>query len=152
DLVLAGPRDQLMKVFPDWEQRRRFLRYLVSRYAPLNVIWMGVEDFETYNDGRAVLKEVGAWLKEMDPYQHPRSTVAQVTSAPLLEDGWMDFRCYGGNDDQVAAIEHQLYASPAVSLGTGREDTGDADAFRHRLWNAAMNGEYITYSGSGASA
>src|SRR5262249_30712607 len=124
DLLLAGPKDQLSTVFPTWEQRRRYVRYLVARYSGMNITWQGVEDFESYTDGRALLKELGGLLKELDPYQHPRTTAPHMTSAPLLEDGWMNFIAYGAADDQVGAIEHQLYGRPAVNLEFAREDSG----------------------------
>ena len=151
DLVLAGGPGCLTKVFPGWEQRRRFVRYVVGRYAAMNITWQGVDRFEDYPDGRALLKEIGGLLKESDPYQHPRTTGASVTSAPLLDDGWMDFAAHGTTDDNVGAIEHQLYAVPFVSLDLGPE-ASDTAAFRRRLWNATMDGEYPTYAGSGPGA
>ena len=159
DLVLAPATGALTKAFPNSDQRRRFFRYLVARYAAFNVTWQGVEHFEDDYDGRAILKEMGAVLKEFDPYQHPRTTGARFTSAVLLEDGWMDFAAYGTGDDQVGAIDHQLYPVPFVNLQFAREDSGagkngpddvDADTFRHRLWNASMDGQYITYSNTGS--
>ena len=151
DLVLAGGPGFLTKVFPTWVERRRFVRYVVGRYAAMNITWQGVDRFEDYADGRALLKEIGGLLKELDPYQHPRTTGASVTSAPLLDDGWMDFAAYGTSDDNVGAIEHQLYAVPFVNLDFGREDS-DTAAFRRRLWNASMDGQYLTYAGSGSGA
>jgi hypothetical protein len=151
DLVLAGGPGFLSKVFPTWLERRRFIRYMVGRYAAMNVTWQGVDRFEDYADGRALLKEIGGLLKELDPYQHPRTTGAGVTSAPLLDDGWMDFAAHGTPDDNVGAIEHQLYAVPFVNVDFGREDA-DTAAFRRRLWNAAMDGQYLTYTGSGPGA
>jgi hypothetical protein len=158
DLILAGPRDHLTKVFPTWEQRRRFIRYLVARYAGLNITWQGVEDFESYTDGRALLKELGGYLKEMDPYQHPRTSAARMTSAPLAEDGWVHFAAYGSGDNHLGAIEHQLFKLPFVNLEFAREDSGagkkgpqdvDSDTFRRRLWNSTMDGQYLTYANTG---
>ncbi|MDQ6699015.1 MAG: hypothetical protein M3Z36_02370, partial [Acidobacteriota bacterium] len=65
------------------------------------------------------------------------------TSAPLIDDGWMTYLTYHTSDDQIAAIEHQLYAMPGV-MDFGR---GDNDAARKRLWNAAMDGQYPAASG-----
>jgi hypothetical protein len=99
-----------------------------------------------------VLKEIGGLLKEGDGYQHPRGTGARITSAPLLEDGWMDFVVHGQDaDDQVGSIEHQLYRVPFVNVAAVR---GDGDGARRSLWNAAMNGQYVTYAGplEGAAA
>jgi hypothetical protein len=151
DLVLAGGPGFLTKVFPSWEQRQRFVRFLAGRYAAMNITWQGVDRFEDYADGRALLKEIGGLLKEMDPYHHPRTTGASVTSAPLLDDGWMDFAAYGTSDDNVGAIEHQLYAVPFVNLDFGRE-ASDTAAFRRRLWNATMDGQYVTYANTGEGA
>lgn len=163
DLILAGGPSYLVKAFPTWQQRSRFIRFLVGRYAAMNVTWQLVDQFEEYPDSRALLKEVGALLKQLDPYQHPRSTGAQLTSTPLLDDGWMDFAAYGTHDDNLGAIEHQLYSVPFVNLDFGREDSGagkagsGADAvdgveFRHRLWNATMDGQSPTYANTGAGA
>jgi hypothetical protein len=128
----------------------------------MNVTWQGIDRFEDYADGRALVKEIGGLLREMDPYQHPRSTGARVTSAPLADDGWMNFATYGTTNDNVGAIEHQLYAMPFVNLDFGREDSGagksggahdvDGAVFRERLWNAAMDGQYVTYNNTGAGA
>jgi hypothetical protein len=151
DLVLAGGPGFLAKVFPGWVERRRFIRFVVGRYAAMNVTWQAVDRFEDYADGRALLKEIGGLIKELDPYQHPRTTGASVTSAPLLDDGWMDFAAHGTTDDNVGAIEHQLYAVPFVNVDLGRE-ASDTAAFRRRLWNATMDGQYPTYSGDGPGA
>jgi hypothetical protein len=150
DLVLAWGRGELTRRFPDWKDRERYIRYLAARYAAMNVTWQGVDAFEEYENGRELLKEIGGLLKKFDPYQHPRSTGALATSAPLLEDGWMNYIIYHSTDDQVGAIEHQLYAAPAVNVGAGPE--ADPDTFRRRLWNAAMNGQYPSFTASEKAA
>jgi hypothetical protein len=161
DLILAPDTASLVKLFPSWEQRRRFIRYLVGRYAAMHVTWQGVQFFEDSMDARALLKELGAVFKELDGYQHPRTSGARMTSAPLLDDGWMNFAAYGTNDDQLGSIEHQLYGVPSVNLEAGREDSGagktgpndlDTAAFRKRMWNATMNGQSPTYANTGTGA
>jgi hypothetical protein len=58
-------------------------------------------------------------------------------------------------------VEHQIFPVPFVSLSVGREDSGagktgpadvDAATFRHRLWNATMDGQSVTYENSGTGA
>ncbi len=147
DLLLAGGGNQLRRLFPDWEQRARYVRYLIARYAGMNITWGGVENFEDYEDGRDLLKEIGLLLKKEDPYQHLRSTGTRATSAPLLDDGWMDFVTHETADDQVGAIEHQLYPVPFVNMAFAGKPSATGDTFRHRLWNAAMNGQYVTAAG-----
>jgi hypothetical protein len=161
DLILTGGARYLETAFPSAQDRRLMVRFLAARYAGMNITWQGVDYFEDYPDGRALLKEVGTYLKEMDGYHHLRASGARVTSAPLLDDGWEDFAAYGTPDDNVGAIEHQLYPVPQVNLECGREDSGagksgprdtDAATFRHRLWNATMDGQYVTYANTGSGA
>jgi hypothetical protein len=147
DLVLAPGPETLARMFPTAGQRRRFVRYLVGRYGAMNVTWQAARSFEDYRGARALLKEIGSALKTIDPYQHPRSSGAAVTSAPLLDDGWMDFAAYGaGSGDSVAAIEHQLYPVPFVNQAID-SGPGGAEALRHRLWNASMDGQYVACAG-----
>jgi hypothetical protein len=146
DLILVTGPGELTKLFPTWQDRERFIRYMVGRYAAMNITWQGVDAFELYSNGRELLKEIGLLLKKLDPYQHPRSTGALITSAPLLDDGWMDYTTYRTADDQISAVEHQLYGAPAVNVG----DPGEKDAatLRHRMWNAAMDGQYLSFTNS----
>jgi len=161
DLVLAGGPETLNSLFRSSDQRRRFVSYVVARYAAFNVTWQGADRFEDYADGRALLKETGGFLKQLDPYQHPRTSGARVTSSPLVDDGWMDFAVHATNDSNVNAIEHQVFAVPFVNTHFAREDSGagkpgpddvDAETFRKRLWNATMDGQYVTYENTGSGA
>jgi hypothetical protein len=136
DLMFAANPEVIAKLFPDWQSRRRFVRYVVARYASLNVTWQGVEEFEGHSNARAVLKDIGMALKELDPYQHPRSTNARFTSAPFLTDGWMDFIIERADDDQIGAVEHQFYTVPFVGVTNAK-----------RIWNATMNGQYPMIEG-----
>jgi|YelNatPaOPRAMG01_1025707.scaffolds.fasta_scaffold06353_5 hypothetical protein len=158
DLVLAGDQNHLVNLFPTWQQRERYVRYLVARYSAMNITWQGVQEFEEYKEGRALLKEIGGLLKRLDPYDHPRSTHTTATSAPLLADGWMTYITYQSSDQQLGAIEHQLYPVPSVNAEFAYEDSGAGkshahhvgpDIFRRRLWNAAMNGQYPTFGNTG---
>src|ERR1035438_919657 len=124
DLIVAGPQNQLARLFPNWQQRRRYIGYIVERYAGMNVTWQGVQAFETYDTGRALMKEIGGLLKQMDPYQHPRTSGNLATSGALMDDGWMDFVAHHTGDDQVCAIEHQLFSKPFVDLKFAGEDSG----------------------------
>jgi hypothetical protein len=148
DLVLAYDQRQLTKLFPEWQQRDRYVQYVVARYAAMDVTWQGLNDFEKYSDGRETLKELGLALKKYDPYQHPRSTGAESTSSPLNGDGWMNYIASRPAANDLGSIEHQLYAVPFVDLGPTK---ADEDAARRRLWNATMDGEYPTMTGGDPS-
>ena len=158
DLVLGFDENHLAKLFPTWQQRERYIRYAVARYSALHITWQGVQEFEEYEDGRALLKEIGALLKKLDPYDHPRSTHTVATSAPLAGDDWMNYLVYQSSTDELGAIEHQLYALPQVNAEFAYEDSGagrshahhvDTDTFRRRLWNSTLNGQYPTFGNTG---
>ena len=131
DLLLAPDPEYLRRLFPDWQARERFVRYVVARYAALNITWQGFAEWEDAAEGRALLKELGLSLKKLDPYQHPRSSGAKFTSSPLLADGWMTYVVEGSTDPQIGSIEHQLYQVPFV---------GTTDA--PHLWSTTMEGSY----------
>ncbi len=152
DLILAGQPADIVKAFPTPQQRRRFVRYLVARYAPFQVTWEAAERFEDDPDGRATLGEIGGLLKELDPYSHPRTSGAELTSSPLLPDRWMSFSSQGTYNSDLAGVEHQLYPVPFVNLNLGREGEIDAATLRSRLWNAAMDGQSPTYAGADLNA
>jgi hypothetical protein len=126
------------------KQREHYLEDVVVRLCAFNVTWAGARfpgglSFESKPNSRAILREIGAWIQKFDPYSHPRTTLADVTSASLLNDGWMNVLSYGNSDVHVGSVEHQLFALPG--LNTGIRNQKD-------LWNGTMNGQYPA-SGSG---
>ncbi|HYK63082.1 MAG TPA: DUF5060 domain-containing protein [Bryobacteraceae bacterium] len=132
DLVLASiPEDAVA--------RRKYMADIAGRFAAFNIIWMGVPAFENLPTGRAILKDAGALLKQYDGYDHPRTSLAESSSAPLASDQWETVLSYGTVDPNVGAVEHQLYGLP--QLNTAVRSQRD-------LWNATMNGQYPA-SGAG---
>ena len=152
DLVLGARQNQLANLFPTWQQRERYTRYIISRYSAFDVTWQMVQEFEEYKAGRELVKELGNVLKQHDPYNHPRTTHTMATSAAVNDDGWMTHLLYNSPDHAVGAIEHQLYLRPQVNATFANEDQVDAETFRRRLWNAAMSGQYPTYSRANVTA
>ena len=130
--------DLVLKDLPAPEKREAFLQYLAARYAPMNITWQGIESFDNRADARILMKEYGDLLKRFDPYLHPRSTVGGASSSSLTGDQWMNFFSYQSADTALGAVEHQLYAAPAVNAAR----ISDSTEFRHALWNATMNGQY----------
>jgi hypothetical protein len=151
DLAIAGSLDAITRTFSDWQQRERLVRYLVARYAAFNITWQGVEHFENSANARDLLKELGLALKKIDPYQHIRSTGTVASSAGFADDGWMDYITHHASDPAIGAIEHQLYPSAFVNTGPAAPGA-DGESFRHGLWNAAMNGQYISGNSDPAAA
>ena len=141
DLVLAPDAATLERAFPTWTQRERFLRYVVARYAAFNVSWEIAGAFEGSASGRNIIRELGVALRRYDPYNHPGSCGAQVTSSPLLGDKWMSHVVENSPDPAIGAIEHQQYPLPLVSTGFAAAGARGA-AFRKGLWDATMSGEW----------
>lgn len=158
DMILGHDENHLTQAFPTRENRERYLRYMVARYSAFNVTWQLTQEFEEYENGRELLREMGTWLKGTDPYGHPRSTHTVATSAPLLPDGWMDHVVVQSSDDHLGSVEHQLYAVPFVNAEFAYENSGagathphhvDSNEFRRRLWNSFMDGQYPTFGNTG---
>lgn len=151
DLVLGHANNQLAKMLPDRAHRERFARFVAARYSGYGVTWQLVEQFETYENGRAFCKELGLAMKLYDPMAHPRSTHAAQTAAPLVTDGWLDYIVYDSDNDSLNAVERQVYARPFVNVGFSGQPTATGAEFRHRLWRAAMSGQYLTSRRAGES-
>jgi hypothetical protein len=124
---------------PDRRDREQYMTDIAARFSALNITWMGAPAFENLPNGKALLKDAGTLLAKLDPYNHPRTSMAEFTSSALQGDKWMSFLSYGTPDPNVGAVEHQFYALPAVNTGIQSE---------RDLWNATMNGQYPA-SGSG---
>ena len=88
---------------------------VVARLAAFNITWAGFPAYESVPHGRAILKDTGALLKKLDPYQHPRMTMAEVTSAPLLADGWSNMLGYGTH-----GCEHRRRGASVLSSARAR--------------------------------
>ncbi|MEP6962022.1 MAG: DUF5060 domain-containing protein [Acidobacteriota bacterium] len=127
----------------DRRERERYITDLVARFASYNITWAGVPAFEKLKNSKVLLRETGALLMQLDAYKHPRTSMAEVSSAPLLVEPpdarWMNIVSYGTADPNVGAVEHELYSVPGINAGIRT---------RSDLWNATMNGQYPA-SGSG---
>jgi hypothetical protein len=132
DIVLAA-------IPVDTRQREAYLNSVVARFSAFNITWAGMASFDTAEHGRAVMKDTGALLKKLDPYDHPRTSMASGTSAALSGDGWTNVLTYGTPELNVGSVEHQFYQLPALNVGIQSQQD---------LWNATMNGQYPA-SGSG---
>lgn len=148
DLVLAGADNELADLLPERAQRERYVRYVVARYGAYNVTWQGFEEFESYDDGRALLREAMSLVQRLDPYQHPRSTHTEASSSPLIEDGWMTYITHQGASDSLAVIDYETHLLPVVNAGVGVEGDIPSDELRRRMWRVAIRGSYPTYAGA----
>ncbi len=140
DLAFFGPDGLMTRLLPGRPDRRKWFLYALSRLEAFDVTWQGLVDWETYPDGKDLLKEISEYLADLDPYKHTRSSRTNMTSAPLIDDGWLRYRSYRDPEGQTSAVEQQSFQYPAVNdFGTGAKDAAE---FRRRLWTSTANGQY----------
>jgi hypothetical protein len=140
DIAFFGPNGLMNRLLKSREDRQKWFTIALSRLAAFDVTWQGLEGWETYDNGRDLLKEIAEYLSNLDPYKHPRSSRADIATGALTDDGWLRYRSYRTGDDQIGAVDQQFYKYPAVNdFGQG---ANDADNFRHRLWNSTADGQY----------
>src|SRR5579871_1267816 len=89
DIAFFGPDGLIDRLLPAHADREKWFTYALSRLAAFDVTWQGIEGWESYPDGRALLREINDYITNLDPYKHPRSTRASVSSGPLVDDGWL---------------------------------------------------------------
>jgi len=140
DLAFFGPNGLMDRLLPSLSDRQKWFTYALSRLAAFDVTWQGIEGWESYENGRDLLKEISEYLSGLDPYKHTRSTRSNISSGPLVDDNWLRYRSYQTDDEAIGAIEQQIYQYPAVNNFAA--DAVDANTFRHRLWNATASGQY----------
>ena len=150
DLVLGNSGDEFDDLFPRLREKDRFIRYLCARYAAYSVTWQILLEWESHEAAGKLLQQLASSLSKHDPYSHPMSTGATVTSAPLAEDGWQDYFVQNRVDPALAAIEYELNRAPFVNTGIG-VGASPASA-RRQAWNAAVRGHYVTLSAEDTSA
>jgi hypothetical protein len=104
-------------------QFNRYVKYLVSRYSAMNVIWIICGEYDEIiadYPGRTTEEFIqwGILVKQKDPYNHPVSLhpTGRSSSREFGNESWMDFigqqSPYGGTD-----ITRDLeFGKPAVNL------------------------------------
>lgn len=149
DLIIGQYAGHLTRQFPDRQQRERLMRFLAARYSAYGITWQLTEAFEDYENARDLCKELGEYFKRFDPQAHPRTTAALTSSSALAGDGWLNYILYSSADDNLNAVERQLYLKPFVNAGFALEEASNDQEVRHRLWRSAMNGQYPVFANSG---
>ena len=150
DLVLGLSGGEIERLFPRLRHRDRYIRYVCARYAAYSVTWQMLLEWESHDSGARIAERLAGSVGRHDPYSHPMSTGATVTSAPLFEDGWLDYIVQNRVDPALASIEYETHPAPFVNTGVGAG--ANAASARHQAWTAATRGQYVTLArGGGAS-
>ncbi len=146
DLVLAESGDHLEELFPRRRSQEWYVRYACARYSAYSVTWQILREWESHESGARLTERIAGMLNEHDPYRHPKSTGATVTSAVLSQDGWQDYYIQNRVDPALASIEYETTRGPFVNTGVGLGAIA-ANA-RKQAWTATTRGHYVTLSGS----
>ena len=146
---------------PPGSSASAIVRYLVARYAALDVTWqLACTLRNSLRAAAPCCARPGQALKKLDVYGHPRSTGALETSAPLLGDEWMDYALTARPTTRSApSSTRSTPFRSSISASPPRTAARDAPPpptpiptrFRRRLWNATMDGQYPTFSNTGTS-
>lgn len=148
DLVLGESGAQVEELFPRLRQRDRFVRYVCARYAAYSVTWQVLGEWESHEEGARIASQLASSLDKHDPYSHPKSSGATVTSSPLAEDKWQDYIIQNRVDSALASIEYELHPYPIVNTGIGAG--ANTTSVRQQAWTVATRGHWITLADSGA--
>ncbi|MCU0981259.1 MAG: DUF5060 domain-containing protein, partial [Pirellulaceae bacterium] len=138
-------------------QRERLLRNLVARFAAYpQLFWLMTNDAHygpKYPNSNAMVREVGAYLQQRDPWQHPRST-GHARRLPFVFGGedWVDY-IHIEHEHDLGALEYARYhefAKP-VFLGEDRyeQDHGPSrDPTQMRYWQRRLFWAWLLSGGS----
>lgn len=150
------------------ESIRRWIRYLVHRYAAYNVVWVIAGEYNMYNYGGFGLdfwKEVGQFLKDEDPYGHiisahntppfwggGKDAPQWSTGSVLHDERWLDYnQCQTGHgryaNEMAPSIvlddHNRIPAKPIVVTEPWYEfvegDPGGKD-IRFAAWSSMLSG------------
>jgi hypothetical protein len=138
-------------------QRERLLRNLVARYAAYPQLqWLITNDAHygpKFPNSNAHAREVGAYLQEHDPWQHPRST-GHARRLPFVfgEEDWATY-VHIEHQHDLGALQYGQYHAlrKPVFLGEDRyeQDHGSRlDPVHMRYWQRRLFWSWLLSGGS----
>lgn len=138
-------------------KRERTLRNLVARFAAYpQLFWLLTNDAhygDSFPNSNAMVREIGAYLKQHDPWQHPRST-GHARKLPFYfgNEDWVDY-IHIEHEHDLGALEYSKYRqfSKPVFLGEDRyeHDHGPKrDPAHMRYWQRRLFWAWLFSGGS----
>ncbi|MEQ2006126.1 MAG: DUF5060 domain-containing protein [Limisphaerales bacterium] len=137
-------------------QRERLLRNLVARFAAYpQLFWLMVNDAHygpKFPNNNAMVREVGAYLQQHDPWQHPRST-GHARRLPFVfgAEDWATYIHIEHAHDHGAEQygQYDAVAKP-VFLGEDRyeQDHAERDPLDMRYWQRRLFWSWLLSGGS----
>jgi len=133
--------------------RKPVLRYWIARLAPYwNITWNIAGEWDELLK-RTELDELGAFIKEADPWKHPLTAHALGTT---VDRPWVDFRVQqfaAGTSSDAVTNAHRAAADymnkPVFAFETSWEATPGkltADQVRTGAWGSIMGGAFYLYA------
>ena len=138
-------------------QRERLLRHLVARFAAYpQLFWLTTNDAhygDKFPNSNAMVRKVGAYLQQHDPWQHPRST-GHARRLPFFfgDEDWATY-IHIEHAHDLGALEYSKYHSMVkpVFLGEDRyeQDHGPRlDPVHMRYWQRRQFWAWLLSGGS----
>lgn len=137
-------------------QRERLLRHLVARFAAYpQLFWLLVNDAhygEKFPNNNALARDVGAYLQQHDPWQHPRST-GHARRVPFVfgAEDWATY-IHIEHAHDLGAGQYAQYSALAkpVFLGEDRyeQDHATRDPLEMRYWQRRLFWAWLLAGGS----
>lgn len=142
-------------------QKERLLRHMVARYAAYPQVYWLVENDAHYDEkhpnNNALAREVGAYLREHDPWQHPISTgPARRLEFPFADEKWASYiHLENGYELDATLTEKYWKFGKPIFLGEDyyeqdrpERDPVHMDYFQRRLfWSWTLSGGMANYGG-----
>ncbi|MCA9179064.1 MAG: DUF4038 domain-containing protein [Planctomycetales bacterium] len=138
-------------------RRDRLLRNLVARFAAYpQIFWLMTNDAhygDKHPNNNAMVREIGAYLKQHDPWQHPRST-GHARRLPFIfgAEDWVDY-IHIEHEHDLGALEYAKYHGLAkpVFLGEDRYEQDPSprpDPMHMQYWQRRLFWAWLLSGGS----
>jgi hypothetical protein len=128
-VAYANSKGMVIVIQPAWPnimasfsplQYRRYIRYLVARYAAYEVFWNVSGEYEESGLSNSQITEYGETFSDYDPYDHPRSTHTLSSSRAFGNEPWHSYimqQIYG--DQNQSIIDDRIFYKPVVNSEYG---------------------------------
>lgn len=133
-------------------QFKRFVEYMVARFAAYNVFWcLSGEHSEVYVDfglSPSVWRQHGRTVAAADPYDHPVTLHPggnSRSSAEFANDDWFGFIMHQSPDFHSLVLKERIYAKPVVNGEYAYAGwTADDNWLRYGAWEIFTAGGFST--------
>lgn len=141
------------------EQYKRYIKYMVARYASRNVFWLVVGEFEEAGEPDTMWVSYMDMVRENDPYVHPISMHTVNTTDRFGESASHTFVSHQrkGTPEYLRGLieSSRRFGKPVVNLEYGYESTSnahrafqDADQMRMDHYAITLAGGYGVFGNS----